>query len=229
MASRREYTTIAEVEAYADVTATDNDEFEEQITMAEEMIDVYVGHQQKAFPREIQGEVSSVNGKTIFDVGPSSLLVDHDDYLAGCTLEIIGGAGKGQTRTIESSSKDNKSITYKGDTLSPDVDTTSIFKIYQLGKFPRRKDMTLNRAGDRYYKMIPDAVKRATAAQVEYIINQGADFFGTDETDKDSESLGNYSYSGGNASQKSTVVRMIAPKARTLLRGITNRLGRIEV
>lgn len=228
MASKRQYATIAEVEQFADVTSTDDTEFEDRISQAEELIDAWVGFQNKAVCENYQGEVSSVNSKTIVDSGSGTPLVAKDDFFKGCTLEIIGGGGAGASRTIESSSYDNRSITYTGDAISG-LDTTSVFRIFQLGKFPRYKDMSQNRAGDQYYKYIPEAVKRAVAAQVEYIINQGDDFFSTDDTDKDSESIGNYSYSGGSAAQKSALVRMIAPKARTLLKGITNRTGRIEV
>lgn len=229
MASKRRYATIEQIEQFADITSLDDDEFEDRISQAEELIDAWVGFQTKAFSRKIQIEVSSVNGKTIADDRVATQLTYEDDFFAGCTLEVIGGAGAGQTRTIVSSNKDAKSITYEGDTLSPNVDTTSIIRIYQLGKFPRNIDMQLNRAGNKYYKMITDAVTRATAAQLEYMINQGDEFFGTDDPDKESERIGNYSYSGGSSNaQRSALVRMIAPRARTLLRGITNRTGRIE-
>lgn len=228
MASKRQYATIAEVEEYADVTSTDADEFEDRITQAEELIDAWVGFQQKAVYQVYQGEVSSVNGQTIYDTGSGSPLASKDNFFKGCTIEIIGGGGAGASRTIASSDYTDRSLTYEGDAIAG-LDATSVFKIYQLGKFPRYKDMSQNRAGTTYYKYIPEAVKRAVAAQVEYIINQGDEFFSTDDTDKDSESIGNYSYSGGSASQKSALVRLVAPKARSLLKGITNRTGQIEV
>lgn len=191
---------------------------EEQIEMAEDMIDGFVGTQDKFFPIVRTSEVSSVSGKTIYaDVAGSPLSVS-DGYYTDCIIEIIGGTGTGQKRYIESSSQADRSVTYRGETFYPNVDTTSVFKIYQHAKFPRIKDahVYLN----AWYKTIPQAVKDATIAQVKFIMNLGEDYFITDDSsDKQSETIGNYSYSKFSNSATSNV-RALSPRARQILKGI---------
>ncbi len=226
MSSRRGYLTIPELEEYADITVNDATEAFDQISQAEEIIDAYVGFQEKHVPDRIRGEVSAVNGRTLFDTGSGTRLGRLENYFVGCQVSILAGTGAGQSRQIVASSFTASSITVDSDwTVAPD--TTSLFEILQLGKFPRHKDAYTTRAGNKWYMSIPEAVKRATAAQVQYFINMGDDFFSTLDSDKTSERIGNYSYtrgSGGGMSQ-STLVKLLAPKARTLLRGITNRTG----
>jgi hypothetical protein len=232
MASRRGYLTIDELEEFADIEVTDNAEAEDQISQAEEIIDAYVGAQEKFFPRVFQGEVSAVSNsnKTLADTGSGSQLHVIDDYFKGCELEIIGGAGAGQRGIIESSSKDNRTVTLAA-AFSVTPDTTSVFRIYQLGKFPRYSDVYTNRAGTKYFKAIPEAVKRATAAQVQFIIEQGDKYFSTDQTDMTRERIGNYEYEkagAGSGVGQSSLVKLLAPKARALLRGIKNSTGQFE-
>lgn len=230
MASRRNYATIDEVEQYADVTSTDDTEFEDQISQAEELIDDYVGFQQKAVPDEYHGTVVSYNvgTKTLVDSANISALGKYaDNYFAGCELLIISGTGKGGRATIESSSKSGSSITL-ATALDTSPDTTSVYKIYQLGKFPRVQDVYILPDNSKYTYTIPEKVKRATAAQMEFMINQGAKFFGSDQSDMESERIGNYSYSKGSAGGgASSTVKMIAPKARALLKGIRNSTGQL--
>lgn len=230
MASRRQYLTIEELEEFADITVTDATEAYDQISQAEEIIDAYVGFQQKAVPTTIHGQVSSATANGLIDVHGNTSLYRDLDWYKGCEVEIIGGTGAGQRRTISASDKEARSITVSQNwTTQPD--STSVFRIYQLGKFPRQKDVYTTTDPVRYYRSIPEAVRRATAAQVEYIINQGAAFFSSDSSDKDSESIGNYSYSKGTGSGggQSARVKMTAPKARALLRGIKNSTGRLVV
>lgn len=226
--TKRGYLTIAELQSYANITVTDEAEAYENIEMAEEAIDAYVGFQDKFARSTYLGQVSSVSGTTIFDINDSTHLFMTDGFFTYMVLEVVGGTGAGQMRRIISSDRDNKSVTV-GQAFSPQLDTTSVFKIYQLAKFPRVKDVITNREGTAYHKSIPEAVKRATAAQVEYVIQMGDSFFNTDQTDKQSEHIGNYSYSkgGGSGGGPSTLVLQTAPKARTLLAGIINRTGRI--
>lgn len=226
--SDRNYLTIAELQDFANITVTDTDEAFDNISRAEEILDRYVGYQEKSIDRQYYGEVTSVNSKTIFDASSGTQLTPIDGFFSAGVIEIIGGTGKGQRRIIDSSSKDNKSITYIGDTFSPNVDTTSIFKIYQLAKFPRVCDRVANRNGTAYYKAIPDAVRRATAAQVAYMIAQGDAFFTGASSDMQSENIGDYGYNRGQASAASTsIIKLTAPMARSLLRGIKNPGGRI--
>lgn len=227
MASKRRYATIAEVCELADVTSTDDSEFEDRISQAEELIDAYVGFQQRSVPKQVRGEVTGVNGATIFDTYNGGPLYLTDGWYVNCTFEIVGGTGAGQSGFIIASSRLNQSITLSAALTTP-PDTTSIYRIYQLGKFPRMQDKTTNRLGLAIYKTIPEAVKRAVAAQVAFVIEMGDDYFAGDGAVMDSESLLNYSYSKSSGAQQSALVKMIAPRAQVLLRGIMNRTGQLQ-
>lgn len=223
MASRRGYLSLTELAEYADITITDNDEAYDQISQAEEEIDAYVGFQQKAVQQTIEDKIA-VGGSstaTLADIHQNNFDID---YLKGCEIEILGGAGEGQRRIITGQTRAGV-VTFDS-AFSPALTTTSFYKIYQLGKFPRHCDMTAyNRTGDStYYKRIPEAVKRAVAAQIQYKIEMGDAFFASDKSALKSESIGDYSYS---RSDGATTDQLIAPKAKQLLRGITNRKGAI--
>lgn len=224
--TKRNYLTIDELEDYANITVTDDDEALDNIEQAEEIIDQYVGWQDRFIALDHRGEVSSISSKTVVDSGSGTQLDVTNGYYTGATLLIISGTGAGQMRRIASSNRSAKSITYEGDAITG-LAAADAFIIRQPGKFPRIKDVFPSRDSLTLNKIIPEAVKRATAAQVEYIVNQGADFFATDEADKTSESIGNYSYTKGAGASTSSLIKMVAPKARTLLRGIMNRGGRI--
>lgn len=220
--SRRGYISQAELAEYASITITDANEAYWQISKAEELIDGYVGFQEKFFQLNLRGQVTNQDGQNLFDTSQISQLIFPDGFYIGCEIEIIGGTGYGQRRIIQDSLRTNQEliVTKAWDT---EPDETSFFHIYQLGKFPRVKDVFINPVQTRYYKSIPEAVKRATAAQVAYQINQGDDFFETDAVDIDSEHIGNYS------SSKTTgaMTRLIAPKARQILTEIKNQGGRV--
>lgn len=222
--SRRSYLSQSELAQFANITITDATEADDQISQAEEMIDQYVGAQQRFYPYTLNGKAVSGGASTI------TLSTLHQntmqiDYLKWCEIEIIGGTGAGQRRKITGQ-------TYAGvitvdSAWSTAPDSTSVYKIYQLGKFPRPKDVFFD--GDttpnQYYKSIPENVKRAVAAQVEFIIEMGSRFFSSDQIEKQSESIGDYSYT--NAANYQGVSRLIAPKAKMLLRGIRNITGEI--
>lgn len=225
MSSKRGYLTIDELEQFADVTVSDNDEAEDQISMAEEIIDEFVGPQNQFIEYIKEGLVSAVNSSTIFTLENLDQEQMDIDYLKGCWVEIIGGSGAGQLRKIISQTKEGV-ITVE-EAFSTTLDTTSYYKIWQLGKFPRNGDVFFDsrHTPSKYYKSIPEKVKRATAAQVEYMINMGSAFFASDKINKESERLGDYSYSKGAGT--SGTDQIIAPKAKLLLRGIINRKGAI--
>lgn len=196
--------------------------------LAEELIDQYVGPQPKYLTYQAAGKVSSVNDKTIYDVNSQTPLDVIDNTFARCVIEIVGGTGAGQSRTIDSSSQANKSITVPT-AFSPNVDNTSVYRIYQLAKFPRRQDVSFS-PGDAsiIYKYIPEAIKEATRAQTEFVVEKGTDFFLGDDSDMQSERIGNYSYSKGDGSTaQSSTVKLLSPKARVLLRGYKNNKGRL--
>jgi hypothetical protein len=228
--SLRRYATIEEVQELADVVSTDDAEFEDRISQAEELIDAYVGYQQPAVKGYYVGKPTSVAGTTLYDTSSNSPLRMPDNYYTYCVIEIIGGTGSGQQRKIDSSNHDNQSVTVT-DSWDTNPDTTSMYKIYQVGKFPRLDETYYDPDSESYFRSIPQAIKRATAAQVEFIINQGDQYFQGDDTSKESESIGDYSYTrgGGGSGGQSSAVRMIGPKARTLLRGYKKLTGTITV
>ena len=162
------------------------------------------------------------------DENSNTPLAVTDNTYARCVIEIVGGAGAGQKRVLTASNESERSVTFEGAAFNPALDDTSIYKIYQLAKFPRKKDAsTYDQA---WYKTIPEAVHDAVIAQTEFIVAKGVDYFSGDGMDMDSERIGNYSYqraSGGNGGP-SSLVKMIAPQARASLRGITNRTGRLQ-
>lgn len=215
---RRNYFTTSEVD-----TAT-----EAQAALAEKLIDDYVGYQNKFLSSIVRGEVSAVSNsnKTISDTASGTQLDQTDNIFEGCIIEIIGGTGKGQSRIIESSSKTAKSVTVTS-AFTTQPDSTSVFRIYQLAKFPRQKDVDLNRAGDTYYKTIPEAVREAAKAQCQFIIEMGDEYFIGDDSEMDSENIMSYGYSRGGNTPQSAVVKFVSPQSRVLLRGIKNRTGKL--
>lgn len=220
--SRRRYLSQDELEQFADIAVTDSTEADDRISQAEELIDAYVGYQVKFYDDVTTGK--AVTGSTTqMTLQTSQQNSRQANYYEGMELEIIGGTGKGQRTTITAS-------TYAGvvtfETLTNTAGAGSIYRIYQLGKFPRPKDVWYDsESGDNtYYKQIPEAVKRAVAAQVEFEIQMGTSYFTSDKSNITSETIGDYSYtrdSGANLD------RLIAPKAQQLLRGIRNIKGAI--
>ncbi len=207
----------------------------DQIALAEEIIDQYVGTQDSYFDSDDvrQGEITSLlSGNKIIDtssisqLGPSIYINFYDRMV----VEFLSGAQAGTIRPITASDSTDYSITYDGTALAG-LAVGDIFKIYQLGKFPRCKDVLTRLNSDnrsQIYKSIPRQVKDAVIAQAEYIVELGDDYFTGNDTDAASESIGNYSYSNAGGGNQSATVKMVAPKARTLLRGIMSRLGRLE-
>lgn len=228
MGTKRNYLTIAELQEFANITVTDEAEAFDQIGQAEELIDAYVGYQEKHVCRIVQGQATDATGTTITDDSSDTPLFRDNNFFTFCIVEIVAGTGAGQSAVISGSNRDSRQITVSL-AFNTTPDSTSIYKIYQLGKFPRHCDFFHTPDTLTYYKSIPDAVKRATAAQVQFMIEMGEDFFSGDGSEMSGEHIGNYSYSqGGGQAGQSAVVRMLAPKARVLLRGIKNRLGRLE-
>lgn len=223
--SKRGYlNSKAELEEFAEITVTDETEMWDQISMAEEMIDDYVGYQQKFFDWELYGVVSaaSAQNKLTLDTNHKSSY-PYADYFKGMHVEIIGGVSSGDLRKITASDEDGELTVESNFTTT--LDTTSAYKIYQIGKFPRLSDVFINTRVNptAYYKAIPEPIRRAVAAQVEYRVNMGDAFFATDGQEV-SERIGDYAYT---SSSKGGIARLIAPKARHLLRGILNRTGEI--
>lgn len=229
--SRRGYLSQIELEQFADITIIDITEADDRISQAEELIDAYVGSQNKFMGHELLGRVESATNNTI-TLQTNHKNRFHDNYFKLCEIEIVAGTGVGQRKKITDSAKESGVITLQSNwTTNPG--TTSLYKIHQLGKFPRVQDARLfsETPPSIYFKTVPEAVKRATAAQVAYVIEMGDSYFRGDEVDKISESIGDYSYSKSSPSSPSTggFAKLISPQAKLLLKGYTNRTGQILV
>lgn len=223
--SNRGYLSQDELEQYADIDITDTTEADDQISQAEEIIDDFVGPQAKFLEYIKEGLMAAVASTTVFTLESVDQNNMDIDYLKGCWVEIIGGPGAGDRRRITGQTR--AGVITVASAFSTTPTTESYYRIYQLGKFPRRQDVFFDsrHTPSRYYKSIPDRVRRAVAAQVEYMINMGPSFFGSDKLNLESERLGDYSYSKGSGTSGTS--QMIAPKAKLLLRGIVNRKGAI--
>lgn len=228
MASRRQYLTQTELSQYADITITNAAEADDQITQAEEMVDAFVGFQDRAVGEEYKGRVSSASANTFGLELQRQANTFQGNYFIYCEVEIFAGTGTGQRRTITGS-------TYAGivtisSNWDTNPDTTSYYRIYQLGKFPRCQDEYFDGlvVPQIYTRSIPEAVRRAVAAQVEYMINMGPGFFASDSTMKQMERIGDYMYNKGTGLLSGST-ELIAPKAKQLLKGIINRKGVMTV
>lgn len=223
--SRRGYLSQSELEQFANITIVDATEADDRISQAEEIVDAYVGYQDRFMAHPVAGLVSAVSGNT-FTLEDSQKTQYDNDYFKLCEVEIIGGAGEGQRRKIISSTKEG--VITVASAWNTSIDTTSFYRIYQLGKFPRLEDVeayTNTTTGtNKYYKQIPEEVKRAVAGQVEYVIEMGDEYFAGDKADLTSESIGDYSYTKTGGSSMS---KMVSPKVKSLLRTIINRTGRL--
>lgn len=222
--SRRAYLSQDELEQFADISITDTTEADDRINQAEEMIDAYVGFQEKWLKNEISGRCGSAGGSNFLYLDNDQKNVYQNDYFKLCEVEILGGTGEGQRRKITASDYASGKITVDSNwTVNPD--TTSFYRIYQLGKFPRIQDVKYyaDSTPYQYYKQIPEAVKRAVAAQIEFIIKMGDDYFSSDKTLKQSEHISTYSYT--LAEGQKGINRLIAPKAKLLLTQVRNRVG----
>jgi len=220
--SRRQYVTQSDAEQFSNIQVTDATEADDQISHAEEMVDSYVGFQKKHISDTYSGLATSAGSDYLVDnSGDSPLKSYDDDYYTFCEIEILGGTGEGQTRTITAYDSDTYKVTV-GTDWSVTPDSTSFYVIRQVGKFPREEDVFQD-SNLKYYKSIPEAVQRATLAQLEYIIEKGDDFF-AGATDYESEDIEGYSHTIRDGANRS-----ISPLARELLKGIRNKKGRLRV
>lgn len=252
MASRRQYIDQAYLTSYLSGQALSSDytSADDLISAAEEFIDSYAGYQRKWFQinnasgngvytppdttartpinKEIRARVQTVVDPKTFTLQTYLQNAYQDGYFSLCVIEIIGGTGAGQVNHVADS-------TFAGaitvlDSWTTPLDTTSIYRIYQLGKFPRQQDVFFNSIDQpgRFYKTIPDEVRRAVAAQAAYMNSKGRDFFETDAATMQSEHVGAYGYTRLQGKGSADDL-MIAPEARSALRGIIRRTGSINV
>lgn len=204
---------------------------EAQVALAEQLIDQYVGPQNKRSRGIVRGQITSLlgSGTIIVDDNTTTQLAVTNGQFKGQVLEMISGDQAGKSAVISSSDKDDKSVTLRA-AFGTNPEVGDYFKIYQLAKFPRVQDSLTSPDGLNVFPTIPDAVRAACIAQVEFIMAKGDGYFTGDTSDFQSESFLNYSYSRGSGSDsQSAIVKLISPQARTLLRGIVNRTGRLVV
>jgi hypothetical protein len=224
MAQKRGYVTAAEVNEDFGFSPTDV-----QICDAEELIDQYVGPQPKFFSRTLVGLNSGNSSTTQITLQSNQRNIYYPDYFKYCFVMIVDGAGAGQTSLVASNTLTGVLTLDTAEPFTVAVDNTSYYRIYQLGKFPRVQDTLFDgfNTPQKYRKWIPDAVRRATMAQIEFMNKMGANFFNTDATSMKSESIGDYAYTRADSSQGKA--SLIAPKAKTFLKGIMNRKGEMSV
>lgn len=224
--NKRRYITIAELESYADIQVTDTAEAYEYMDLAEEMVDQYVNWQVRFVQAEERGIATGGTTTTLIDDSVDSVLNDfEDDYFTFCRIEIIGGTNAGQSRTVIAYDKSEATVTVD-EAFTSAIDSTSVYRIYQLGKFPRLHDHWYDDDSRVYYKYIPEEVKRATLAQIKYIIDKGLDYFISGTGQMKSESIGDYSYTKGTTAQ-SDQASLISPQAKLHLKSVINKTGRM--
>lgn len=218
--SRRRYVSLTELAQYIQAVISDSSAALVLLEQAEEIIDSYIGPQDKAFKHVIDG-VAQSGTTTTFTLQADHASSFNTNELTYCEVEIVGGSQAGQRKPITANTAAGVVTT---EAFTGALDDTSYYKISQVGKFPRRKDVVINRNNNTYLKYIPEEIKRATAAQYQYMVEMGASFFSSDQSSYNSETIDDYSYSKGNGNV-SAEATMIASKAKTLLRGLLNRRG----
>jgi phosphomevalonate kinase len=222
--SRRFYVALAD--ALAQVGTINNATVTSAIlNQAEELIDQYVGPQPSWYRTTLIGRCAAgSNATTIVLQANKDQNAYQKDFFKNMEVEIIGGTGAGQTAHIQTSLLSGTLTLYE--TLTTALDTTSMYKIAQLGKFPRIEDVYLDGYNSpvQYYKNAPKKVQDAVIEQCRYILKMGASFFITDSYGMDQEIIdNNYRYQRKNMAGDLSL--LIAPEAKLLLRGITNRKG----
>ncbi len=215
----RQYLTEDEADGISSIT-------DSVLELAEELVDAYVGFVERHVTETYRGKATGGTTTTLIDTSSNSPFTINDGYFERCVIQIIGGTNKGEVRFISAYDKDTQTITVS-EAFSSAIDTTSIFKIYQLARFPRECDVEAIDENDTYYKDIPEPIRRAVIAQCEYIIEQGDDFFESG-TDLISESIDDYSYRLAEGVAKSDLKKMIAPKARAILKTFRVKTGRFS-
>lgn len=199
------------------------------IAKAETIIDGYIGHHARSYPT-LSGVAQSgtVNNLTLSTEDINSYATKGADFLKGLYVEIVAGTAQGAASSISGSTTDG-AVTF-ADKFDAAPDATSVYHIYQVGKFPRGsevKTVTLSGGSTIYYWAIPRALKEAVAAQTEYMQEMGDSFFDGEDSLMKSERRGKYQYTRHDSAAGGK--GLIAPKARQALAGtgIINRTGKI--
>lgn len=223
MKTNRNYITTKELENILGITITDEQDAIKKLNIAEQIIDDYVKFQDRSIKYDITGIATGGTTTTLIDTNTDSHLIQNDDgFLAYMTLQIVSGTNAGESRIVYSSEKTTGTITVTVP-FSEAVDSTSVYLLKQVGKFPRVNDYHFSDSLQTYYKYIIPEVKSAVAYQYEYISEQGESFFTGAGDIFESESIGNYSYKlkDGNIS------KIVSSTSKILLSGIRNIKGKM--
>lgn len=219
----RGYITKDEAESLTGLTFADQTAADKAIAPAEAIVDTYLGVWCKAV-LEIKDTARAGSATTLQISANHAANINGVNRLKGCILEIMGGAGEGQTAVITKQDLDG---TVHFATLTTAPDATSYYRIYQLGKYPRDIDLHKNTdvTPHQYYKPIPRQLKEAVAAQIQYMNAKGAAFFESDDSTFKTERIDNYSYTKSDDSAGGAA--LIAPRVRSILSGtgLINRTG----
>ena len=217
--SKTELTTLA-----PSVTGTDAEKLA-LIERAEALIDSYIGRQDQAV-RELRGVARAATANTLQTSADDTSRANGVNYLKGCTIEILSGTGEGQTARVKSYAIDGTITTVENWGTTPAAG--DYYRIYQVGKLPRAgADLKSDTVGgvNTYFRIIPQVIKQAVAAQAEYIQQMGEAYFTGGDSNMQSESSDGYSYTRGENGTNGK--GLIAPAVRSLLAGsgIINRTG----
>jgi hypothetical protein len=140
MPSRRNYVTRSQVEEFSDITITDTAEADDQISMAEELIDSYVGSQDRFIAYKVTGKATEGTTTTLIDTSADGNISSGDDgWLTHCELHIIAGTNAGEKRFISAHDVSTSTVTVDA-AFSSAIDSTSVYRITQVAKFPRKRD-----------------------------------------------------------------------------------------
>lgn len=225
MDTARGYLSVDELKKYSPGIEGEDNALKALIERAEALLDSYIGRQDVAV-RPLT-DLARAGGEDTLQLSASDTQgANGVNYLKGCQIEILDGAGEGEVRSIKSYAIDG-TITV-GENWGTPPDATSYYRVSQVGKLPRRgKDLTNDTVGgvNRYFRVIPVVVKQAVAAQVEYIQAMGVEYFTGGDSNMQSESSDGYSYTRGENGTNGK--GLIAPAVRSLLAGsgIINRAG----
>jgi hypothetical protein len=202
------------------------------ISDAERVVDAFVGPGRKFYPR--------LGGETAAEIasGATTLTAEifgdrRPDYWAagGAYITLVSAADSslnGERRLIVASLNPNTVTLVSG--FDAVLAAGAQFYFQQESAFPRIWDQDTWGNPD-----IPELLKAAVAAQVEYGIVYGSEAFGLGDTDIAADTSGDItsrSYGSGysesrDARRKDGMAVWIAPRARVLLRQLLSSTGRL--
>ena len=190
------------------------------IERAEAIVDGLLGFWQPFMAAHIQGVAVSGDAGTMQMSAQDVQSLPGVNYLKGCVVEMLSGAAEGEYRVITGQTKLG-ALTFDTD-FSQAIAAGDLYHIYQMGKIPRAGEsdvQTLNDAGTTVYaRMIPQALREAVAWQLAYMQELGEQFMNGQSANMASESFnGAYSYQKADTAKGDAA--LVAPRARTALRG----------